>query len=244
MGHQDGERTRGQVCRHAVGPTGQHDGDTRAEYDAGRFRARQALQLLRQQVPGLQIRHHKDVCPTVHGRVEALDPRRLRRDRGIVGERPIQYPAGDLLALRPLAERGRCTRAQLPLDLRVRVGAPRLEGLAMGQGPADGADEAAGGDRRSAPTCGAPGVARATTCVRRRPRATAVLLACSSVEHDVDRARRHAMNAMTQADSCRPCGGHRRAGQLRARVRELCAPWRPSHDTSSGGTDVRHREAP
>ena len=68
---------------------------------------RQEGQVLRQHVASFEVRDHKDLRLTCNRRVDALDARRLRVDGVVESERAVDLAAGDLAAIRHLAERRR-----------------------------------------------------------------------------------------------------------------------------------------
>ena len=65
------------------------------------------VEILGQHVAGLEVRHDQDLRPAGDLRTDALDPGRLRVDRVVERERTVEKAAGDLPAVRHLAERGR-----------------------------------------------------------------------------------------------------------------------------------------
>ena len=90
---------------HMIGPRGEDDRHPRAEHDAGGVGMREEGQVLGQHVAGLEIRHHQDLRLTGDRRLDALDACRLRADRIVEGERTVELAAGDLTAIRHLAQR-------------------------------------------------------------------------------------------------------------------------------------------
>ena len=74
---------------------------------AGRVGPRQEGEILGQHVAGFEVGHDQDLRSAGDWRVDALDLRRLRIDRIVERERPVQHPAGDLASLGHLAQRRR-----------------------------------------------------------------------------------------------------------------------------------------
>jgi hypothetical protein len=88
-------RTRGEDDRHAC-----------AEHDARGVGMGQERQVLGQHVACFQVWYHQDLRLAGNRRFDALDARRLGADGVVEGERTVDFTAGDLSAIRHLAERG------------------------------------------------------------------------------------------------------------------------------------------
>src|SRR6476620_4219662 len=97
----------GNARPHMVGPRGQNDRHPRAEHDAGGIGMREEGQVLGQHVAGLEIGYHKDLRLTGDLRFDALDACRLGADRVVESKRTIELAAGNLAAIRHLAQRRR-----------------------------------------------------------------------------------------------------------------------------------------
>ena len=110
---QQRDRAGPQPCQRPVGAACQNDRHARAEHDAGHLRFREILELLRQHVAGLEVRHHEDVGTAGDRRDDPLGLGRLRRDRIVEGERTIENAAGDLASIGHLAK---CRRIEGGLD--------------------------------------------------------------------------------------------------------------------------------
>src|SRR5690242_6388190 len=61
LGNQDGDGARGQPGLNRIGPTGQNDGNARAEHDAGSIRVREKGEALGKHVAGFEIGRDQNV---------------------------------------------------------------------------------------------------------------------------------------------------------------------------------------
>ena len=84
------DRAGGHAGAHRIRARGQYDRHPRAEHDAGRIGLRQEGQILGQHVAGFEIGHDQDLRAAGDLRLDALDPRRLRVDRIVEGERAVE----------------------------------------------------------------------------------------------------------------------------------------------------------
>ena len=83
---------------------------SRAEHDSRRIGARQKNQLLRQNIAGLEIGRDEYVGVAPNGRDDVFRGRRLRRNGGVEGQRPIEVRARYLAAIGHLAQGRRLDR--------------------------------------------------------------------------------------------------------------------------------------
>ncbi len=108
--HQRRHRARGEPRNQRIRAAGQDDRHARAEHDAGGVGAGEEGQALGEHVAGFEVRHHQHVGAPRHRRVDFLDLRGLGTDRVVERERAVEQGAGDLAAVRHLAQRRRFDR--------------------------------------------------------------------------------------------------------------------------------------
>src|SRR5262249_53551488 len=105
IGTEDRDRAGRHPGAYGISTRGENDRYARAEHQSGRVGPCQEGEILRQHVPGFEVGYDQDLRPAGDWRVDALDLRRLRIDRIVERERPVQDAAGDLASLGHLAER-------------------------------------------------------------------------------------------------------------------------------------------